>query len=430
MKAPLATRFAGRLQPSRNGRIGQNRLGRSLDFAARPVWRHPWFTTAEWMPKSGRWVARVKPGFVNGRAPMVATTAAEMREAQGSFFGQLVDARSGAAEIAQLAALSTMVWEDEGWADNTRLDAPLYANPPIRLYDWRRLGWDGSAPPLFLQQRGVGMPAKSVSAQLQAGGKIKADTLTPPQGNRLAVATDIFIQQPRAALTSQIEVSPSGMVTGMSNVRQTLGVRAAYAGEPLRIMAGTYEPLAQERMRFQGAGTLVADYEEQTWDQLPISTVYLASPPDAPLGAAPDATWQPYVAHATFWNLSWAQPRAERAFSDDIFRSLLATVSVLGGGAGLGMANYLAASINDATQSAFNVLQATSLEGSFWTATGTGTAGRSAEKSGPPKKSPQTLDKAVNERARAAEKFQAFLTSMDPAFPYEARAFHRQLLQK
>lgn len=421
---------APQIRPSHNTRLEQNTLGRSLSMQRGRAWRHPWFTMAQWLPQKKAWAAFVVAGFVNGFAPMVRTTAGDLREARGTFFGQLVDARTGAAEIAQLALLAVGGADDAGLPDNTALDVPLYQNPPIGLNEWRNIGWDGAGPvPQFFQDRGVSKPQKAIdSANAETGLSINTADLTPPKGNRLLRACDIFLHQPRTALTSTITVSPDGgMVTGLSAVNQTLGFRAAADNDKLKIQTGTFSS-AQIKLSFTGATNLMAsDYEEKNWDEILISTVYLLSPPDAPLDAKPDATWQAFAKHNLFWNLLWAQPAVQPVFNLDIFRGIIGLVSVLGGGAGLGAVNFIAASINDATQGAYNVLQAQSLEGSFWTPTGGGTTSAWPVTVAAPAK--PTLDKAADSAAKAKAAAAKIPRQLDPGFPYEGKKFNSSLIK-
>lgn len=416
-----------KMRCGRNTRLEENSLGRSVAVDKPGEWRHPWFTRPMWLPVKKVWAAFVLAGFVNGRAPMVTTTAADLRAARGTFFGQLVDARSGAAEIEQLAQLAIGGPDDAGIPGTTRIDVPLYQNPPVALNSWRAIGWDGNArAPQFFLDRGVQNPPPGAAAQLQAGGQIALATLTPPKGLRLLRACDIMVHQPRTALTSQISIGAEA--AGTSLVTQTLAIREAADNDRLRIVTGTFDAVAQAGLNFQGAaGALASDYEEKTWDEILVSTVYLLSPPDVAPGSQPDATWQPFVAHSLFWNLFWAQPKANPIFSDDIFRSLTGIVSIIGGGAGLGAVNFIAASINDATQAAFNILNARSLSGSFWTPTGCGTTSAVPVTVPPPARS--GLDKAARVAAKAkyayAEKMNRRL---DPAFPFEGRAFNLSLL--
>jgi len=419
-----------KIQPSRGTRLQENSLGRSLSMRRGREWKHPWHTEAIWLPGKKAWAAFVLAGFVNGFAPLVRTTAGELRDARATFFGQLVDARSGAAEIAQLALLAIGGTGDFGGPDSTVLDVPLYQNPPVPLNGFRPIGWDGSpSVPLFFQDRGVGKPPPNLQAVLERGGKPSEDSLTPPAGNRLLRACDIWVQQPRTALTSQITVSLSSAIAGTSVVDQAIGIREAPDSQKLKIQTGTYQQVQNSKLNFQGAANLLAsDYEEKTWDEILISTVYLLSPPNAAPGSQPDSTWQSFAKQSAFWNLSWSQPDAKPVFSTDIFRGITALVGVLAGGSGLGAVSFITASINDATQAAFNILQTQSLAGTFWTPTSGGTT--SAWPKVAPTARPDGIDKGTTASAKAkAQKADRHNRKLDPTFPFEGQKFNLSLLK-
>jgi hypothetical protein len=408
------------LRPSPNLLLSDNVLGQTVAAGRRGGgWRHPWFTQALWLPKRKTWAVFVLAGFVNGVAPVVRVSAADVREARGAFFGQLVDARSGAAEIAQLAELA--IGSDEVVGSRAVFDVPLYENPPIFVNGWRTVGYGGEGRvPLFFQDRGVNQPPGTPADQVAP---------PPPRGNHRLAACDVWLQQPRVALTSSLEINPVGAVAGTTLVQQTLAQREPAGAQRLRIQTGQFEEIAGNLLNFRGAGSLLADYEEKDYDQVKVATVWMVSPPDTPESASPDATWTPYVEHALFWNLSWSQPLLREAvFSSDIFAPLLGTLSLLGGGSGFLWASSVTAGINDAVQGAYNVLAATSLAGSFWTATGGGTT------SAWPVTSPEVpstgVDKAARRAARARAAAQERLNRrLDPAFPYEGMNFNRGLLK-
>jgi hypothetical protein len=311
---------------------------------------------------------------------------------------------------------------------------PLYQNPPVGLNQWRALGWDGDKPaPLFFQERGVGDPPPDIATQLQSQ-RINLASTVQPKGNRLLRACDVWIQQPRTALTSSIEVTPSGFVSGTGLVNQTLGVRPPGPEERLKVLSGTYDPLREAKLNFaqRNPNLVASDYEEATWDEALIATVYLLSPPGLEPGSPPDGAWQPFVQHHVFWNLSWAQRQVKPVFNVDIFRPLVALTGILAGGAGVGSVSWLASSINDATQGAFNILQAQSLAGSFWTATGGGTVG--TEQVPVPKMDVppvRTLNKAENTAAKAAKAAREKRDRrLDPAFPHRGNQFNLNLLNQ
>lgn len=410
------------IRPAVGTLLSQNAFGRTLSVGGKTSWRHPWFTTPQWSAERKEWTCLVKAGFVNGRSPLVTTSVGALREARGTFFGQIVDARSGAAEIAQAARLASSSDDYAGQNDDMAIEVPLYKNPPIGLRHWKRV----ARPSLYFRDRGAAPPPPS-GINMTSG---KITIVEAPKGARVLLACDVIIHQPRAALTSTVEISAAGAVTGTSIVNQTLSMRPAAEGDQLRIQTGSFDTAEEAAADFSAATQLLDNYEEKNWDRLKVSTVFLLSPPDTAEDAAPDEKWEPYVQHAQFWNLSWYQPLLREAvLASDIFRPLLGTLSVLGGGAGFLWASSVTASINDAMQGAYNILKATSLAGSFWTPTGGGgtTAAAPTATAAAPVK--QTFDKAANSAARAKATFAtAAARRLDPPFPYEGLKFNPAFL--
>ena len=105
------------------------------------------------------------------------------------------------------------------------------------------------------------------------------------------------------------------------------------------------------------------DYQEQTWDDKLIATLYLLSPMDAPLGSDPNGSWTPYVAHNVFWSMDWAQPLAP----DAPVQQPLTLIVPLAGGVAQPIVNMLLANVNDSYNQLSNMLAANSMAGRFWT---------------------------------------------------------------
>jgi hypothetical protein len=366
---------------------------------------------------------------------MVTTTAGALRDAAGTFFGRLTDAKSGASEISRAAQLAaSLVPIDASIPDATLVDIPLHQNPPIRILPalYRNIGWDGSANvPLFFQQRGVHRPPPPASSLTpdSSPAQIAAVTEGPPKGNRLLRAVDIMVHQPRAALTSSITITPSGIVTGLGFANQTLAERAPTANDVLKMQVGTFSGAGNPSLDFQGAdNVMTSNYEEKNWDEILVSTVYLLSPAGTPPGSVPDSSWQAFTKHSIFWNLSWQQPALNPFINTDAFRPILGVLSVLGGGAGFLWASSVASSLNDATQGALNILQSQSLAGSFWSPTGGGVDSTLPAEPTPAAK--KTLDKKANNLSAALAAAKLNNSQLDPSFPFSGIGFNLSLVKK
>lgn len=389
-------------------------LGQALSASRRRKWRHPWQTGVSWIAELERWVAVIEPGFVNEETPVVFTTQREQARTGRDF---------GTNPLTGEPYFSASVFSPEVTTPEVdrEVRAPLYLDPAIVLH-FRAIGFDGptgAAVPDFFLDRG----AKESPAGQDFTDPDAVLDFTPeeaPRGLRLLRACDLVLHQPRTALSSQIALL-DGPATGISNVTQTLTLRAKMQGDALRIFAGTFTPTTGQ---IDGiAGGLVGIYEEEPWDELLISTVYLLSPPDTTPGSEPDGTWQPFVQHALFWNLNYSTPVLRVLDSDPG----LPFIPPLAGGAAQIIINFLTATINDAARQALNILTAHSLTGTFWTPTGGGSTAKFPEAS---ITTPSAgLDKGKQLQAlRLAELRRIVSQKLDPAFPFVTRPFDPSLL--
>lgn len=360
--------------------------GQSISMQS-STWQHPWYSKAYWSPDQKQWIAVVRPGFVNGRAPVVRTSVGKMRSTP-SFLAP-VTAWAGAADIRQAAELAS--GEEYTGDPDTPIDVPLYRNPMIPL-QWH----EAAGIPAYFARRGV-----------------------TANGRRRLVSSDLVLHQPRTALTSSIEIKP-GLATGISNVTQTLGLRYV-ASDRLKVYSTPeFKPPGQTSPMDAISGL----YEEDTWDELRIARIYLISPPDAT--GEPNANWLPFIRHDLFWNLCWKQPILQPVHTDPG----VPFIPPLAGGAAQLVINFLTASINDMTNQALNILFSHSMAGTFWTPTGGGSDATF------PKEDPATvvdkfgLAKDARSQARRAAVMAsgALIDRLDPSFPFRAIPFSVSLL--
>jgi len=385
----MQTTSTARLKEGVGTRITRTPWGQSISMQA-TTWHHPWFTGAFWWPAQKQWVAVVRPGFVNGLTPSVLTTAARMK-ATPAFLAPIT-AWDGAKDIEQAARLAT---DSDTPTGTSPIYVPLYRNPLLTL-SFQELGGADLPIPKYFIRRGV-------TAQ-----------------NRRVVSGDVVLHQPRTALTSQLSF-PADIAFGSSIVTQTLSLRAPASNDALKIVAmpqinppDNYDP---------GTGGLVRSYEERTWDELLLATVFLVSPPNAT--GNPDGSWLPAVQHAAFWNLHWTQPPFQVLPGDPG----VSFIPPLAGGAASLVTNSIIASINDMTTQAINLTIAHSMAGTFWTPTGGG-----SDSAFPATTTATQSNYGLNKTARNQAKRAAALASgalidtLDPVFPYKAVPFTLSLL--
>lgn len=392
-------------------------LGQAISASEGANWRHPWYTSPRWDAKQGRWVAVVKAGFVNGECPTYRMTISEAPPRADVW---------GINPLSGERFFSAEVFSDlpDGEATTRQVDVPLYLSPQIPL-SWRRIGWDGEAGvPAFFARRGVAEPKGSDLEALLGGDTINVASHIPPTGLRLLRSCDIVLHQPRQALASTVTLSP--LPTGVSNVMQTLTLRAAVAGDRLKVFAtAKYDP--QQAIR-AGIDPVARDFEEATWDEVLVCRVYALSPLGASPGSEPDASWRCFVRHELFWNLSWAQP----GFTAVNVSPEIPFIPPLAGGAAQPVINFLLGELNDATARALSILTAHSMAGSFWTATCGGHD--AAEEAGDQSAEVGGID-GLNKDARKLRLKRLAAKAareerLDPEFPYRGRAFNLSLLSR
>jgi len=399
-----------RMRVGYGARVKRSTIGESVSMQ-NATWHHPWFTSIYWDGAQKEWVAVVRPGFVNGRAPVVQTTARRMQSTP-SFLAP-VTAWDGAADIAQAAELASES-ETETVDADTPIFVPIYRNPMLSL-PWREMGAEGAAIPAYFLRRVAWIASKGRSA--------KADSDAWTASGRKLFSADVVLHQPRAALTSKFDF-PVDLVTGSSIVTQTLSVREAASNDRLKIETmSEYKPPES----ISAMDKLLGNYEEPTWDELLIARVFLLSPPNAAVDSSADGSCIPFVQHSLFWNLSWYQPLLRQLPSD---RDVTFTVP-LAFGLGQMVINSILAPINDMVDRALDSLVSHSLGGTFWTPTGGGSDSAFPEIAATQSASGQYgFDKDLRLKAsRVAALGGGVLTdALDPVFPYRAHPFQTSLL--
>jgi hypothetical protein len=402
------------LRPGKSTTLAESRLGDAISAKPFAKWKHPWFTTPQWLSSSAQWAATVRPGFVNEQTPVVSLTVAQQEAAGNNPFGN--NPLSGEPFFSADVFAKT---PQEQIPEQT-LALPLYLDPVIPL-DFYSLGFDGAATravPQFFLNRGVASAPQQPSIDDQLAG-VANPAQTPPENLRLLRACDLWVHQPRSALTSSVQIL-GDLLLGTGNVIQQLGVRSAAPSDALKLLQGQFTPAAGGNI-----DPLAGDYEEPNFDEILVSTVYLLSPPKTPIGSEPDGSWTPYVRHNLFWNLQWAQPELRQTALDSGFSYL----PPLAGGAAQLVIGGLIASLNDATRNTLNILTSHSLAGSFWTATGGGSdatlpsaiANLPSATTGPDRKQNAAAKAAQDAAQRRAQK-------LEPDFPYNAQRFPTSFL--
>jgi hypothetical protein len=354
--------------------LTRSALGNSLSWKPKRTWDHPWSTSARFNPQSNQWLGSVVPGFCNGVTPSVNLTV-------------------GTAPIGNPQA---QIW------------ALLTDGPAIPM-QYRNIGVDdqsGNAIPAFFAKLGV-----NPGLAFDPNNPLQEPQNVPPN-NRLLRACDFVLQQPRYALGSNITLGDA--VTDGYTMIQSFNIVAPSAAQRLMVYTTSQWTPANPQLDLDD-GT----YEEPTYDEILIATLYLLSPPGAGWGSAPDASWTPYTQHNLFWNLNWAQ---STTITQPAPADLSFIIALPSGILFQPIVNEILAEDNDALNQIEDEIDAHSLAGSFWSQGGCQplvTATAQTQVYG--------LNKALRNAAEAAQARQQ-PAPLDPAFPYTGQSFPTSLL--
>lgn len=277
-------------------------------------WPHPWWTTAQWNAEAARWEARVLPGFVNGLEPLVRVIG----------------------------------------ADGVGEDVGLIAAPGIALETFRV----ETAPPKFFAQ--FGLTAESLNASVTDAGQVQVQGLLDAanQARRTLQACDLVLDQPRLRSVTDVQVTGGAGVAG-SFATVFLSYAAPASTRPY--VRAVREHVAAAPVDL--ASLLEGRVPDSGLDTRRIATVYLMSPEgETDPEAVPDETWQPFVAHGLFWNLSYSSsvPTLPRA-TDNLTLNIPLAAGLL-----QSISNQILASVNDANNQAAQLLAGSVARGRFW----------------------------------------------------------------
>lgn len=330
--------------------------GQTLSVRQRRGRTHAWQVTPAFDPDRLIWVATVKAGLVNGRAPAIRVS----KEATANGLSQ-------AAPVNPLTGLPFASAEAETY------DVPIYLSPQIAL-PWRAIGFDGDnsgagdgVPQYLLNLGASDTPALDEATASGNGGNL-VDALTPPDGLRLVRVCELWIHQPRLALTSTVTIEGDAIVTGLQQYLQTLSVATPEPGDALRIMSGDFAS-AQEPALAGGLNPVNQDFSEPTFDSLLVARVYALSPANTPVGTDPDGGWATYVQHTLFYNVAYVPAASKLAPLANTGFQLFVP---LAGGLAQPIFNAFTSAIDQASDNVINEITAQSLAGTFYTITGGG----------------------------------------------------------
>jgi hypothetical protein len=301
----------------------------SLVIQQRGVWRHPWFTFAEWNAQRERWEAQIKPGFVDNGRLLDVTVSVESEDGAG------------------------------------RSDVPLTAFPRIPLTSYRAVGTgtvsiDGSGErvPEYFLSRGVGEPVSLSTASGEGIQQEVTGLFEDLDQQRILRACDIVLYHDRLSTATQWQITP-----GETGAQAQFSV--LYQSRP-NARPGAY---LQTTARHEPIGPvadltrLLGGWQDLPYDTVRLCTVWLLSPPGAALDAQPDATWEPHVEHNLFWDVRYLVTRPALGV---VKQNLEVNLAGLGGIAGAQITvNQILSQTNDAIANTLEFLTKRQIIGRF-----------------------------------------------------------------
>jgi len=288
--------------------------------------------------------------------------------------------------------------------------SPITDGPRIAM-SYRDIGVDdltGNAVPPFFAALGV---HAGVAFNPEEPGDTQSNI---PPNNRVLRACDYVLQQPRYALSAVTTVGDA--IADGYDIITTLNIGPPDPSQKLMVYTtGQWTPTQTTIDPTTGV------YQEPTYDEILIATLYLLSPPGMGQGDMPDATWTAYTQHNLFWNLSYGhntniqQPQNQQ---------ITFPIALPSAGLFEPIISAILAPVNDAVSQIEAQIAAHSLAGSFWTQGGcspiaTGTSTAEAPNYGLNKAAAVAAENAAASAAPAP---------LDPAFPYTCQQFPTQLL--
>lgn len=291
--------------------------------------QHPWQTSLRWDVVTGGWVGQTLPGHLRRRVGPQLETSVVVTDLSGETL-------------------------------------PLGRDPRFAVTGWRAVGTDAMAlgaaaepVPEFFLARGV-RPATEITADAWERGILgSAASDLDPVRPRLLRAADVVLEVFRLATIYEGALETETAQIGVRYVAPPDGTPAAR----LVVQSGRFDPEAPPP---DPVDLLIGRLLDDGRDRRLIATLYLLSPADAvapAAGQAPSADWQPFVRHATFYDLAHAVPFV----APPTIEPLRLSTGGLAGGVAEPLADALSRVLSAELAAAAAFAGATQAGGFFWT---------------------------------------------------------------
>ena len=315
---------------------------------------HPWAISAFWEEDEdgkGKWLFRMKPGFVNG---VEVTVPTRVKHASERTIERMKDAK-----------------EDIGNKERI-VDAFLTEFPSVEVGETRVIG-TGAQPesfggssgsirvsyepvPKFFTDLGVTSANPEISGNLNSGVTFKDQTEDTKTARRLRCC-DVSLWKDRPS--AKFEVYEGSVLDGsMGAIYITYNHSGGMKKNPYLRISEKFVPPIQPESEM----ALLEGITDPEYDVLKIATIYFVSEPGAEPAAPLDDTWTPYVEYNHFWNLA----HSPQSIPDSVPIEPIRFITPLLGGVLNPTIALLLQPLNSQLNQALQILKSRNLKGAFW----------------------------------------------------------------
>ena len=324
-------------------------LPRKFDYTGAASRGHPWQIRPVWhkdkKAKYGEWRGIVTAGLVNAIPAYVRMRYEE--------------APTEARERIRLAAVADKKPEPKP-SDRVK----IYLDEQAELkFNWRKVGSDASPDSVSGNANSGGITGvfEKVPEFFKRMGVADANPKildAPAETQRLLLACDIVLNQPRAGLVNTADISAAAIDTTLVSIN------------PSFVLPTDIEPSVGALPKYVSPTASTAKFEDLIFgrfldtpiDQLHLSTAYLLSPVLPLLNPTDLAGWQVYFKYNCHHNLVHATQQIEKRTE---FVPLTLIIP-LAGGLAQPVINYILAENNFFAQAALDFYQQRKLNGKFY----------------------------------------------------------------
>ncbi|MFN6045988.1 MAG: hypothetical protein ACK49I_11000 [Verrucomicrobiota bacterium] len=325
-----------------------------LRFEAGPnprKWSHPWKISPFWDEEDGKWLFKIKPGFVNGVEVTIPTRVKNASERTISRLTEADEDIKGPDWVVN-AFLSEWPRVDVG---ETRIIG-TGANPTGTLGSGSSTQISYEGVPKFFADLGVTSANTQLSGDLETGFRFIKGQEDATKARRLR-ACDISLWKDRQS--AKIELYPGSTLEGITGaIYITYSHSGGMRKNPyLRISSRFVPPKKPESTMDTLMGVNDPEY-----DVTKMATIFFLSQPGVDPEAPLDETWTPYVKYDHFWNLA----HSPQSIPDLTPIEPIMLITGLAGGVADGLIGNILAPFNNQLNQALQILKGRNLEGAFW----------------------------------------------------------------